>query len=256
MSDAGGIGIPVSGSVRRGQGGGGVIAGDVEGRFGYLRSGRGATSGTETRSFTIKTSFGGVPIIYTIDSQQVSTMLQSLPQIIQRRCISTALRPAVKLAADIIRPMVPVSGGKFKARPFRGPYAKLHALRATLAGRHIPGALRRSILVRVFKPRTAAERGVLTMGVQTRAGWFRGETFYGAFQEFGWKTGSRARLFKAKGRSAGRRKLIQGMRIGRRQIPGIHFMERGARAAEGAVRAVFAQKLAEAVERAVATGAP
>ncbi len=63
------------------------------------------------------------------------------------------------------------------------------------------GALERSIKVRSGRARHGVS---VVVGVGQK--WFTGDQFYGAFQEFGWKTGKR----KSKNR---------------KQVPGEHFME-------------------------------
>lgn len=53
--------------------------------------------------------------------------------------------------------------------------------------------------------------------VETSAGFFQGKTFYGAFQEFGWRVGKRLR----------RRGLVNSLRNRlRKKIPGTHYIKR------------------------------
>ena len=75
--------------------------------------------------------------------------------------------------------------------------------------RRMPGLLRRAIRVRAAKRSRRYIGAVVILG----AGFFKGETFYGAFQELGWKTGKRGSE-------------------NRKQIPGKHFMERAAKEKE------------------------
>lgn len=74
------------------------------------------------------------------------------------------------------------------ARPALRPVlasAKRHAPKAT-------GALAHSLKIRAIK----RSRTRVGAQVQTAAGSFKGETFYGGFQEWGWKQGKRGRLFR------------------------------------------------------------
>jgi HK97 gp10 family phage protein len=86
------------------------------------------------------------------------------------------------------------------------------------------GNLRRAIKVRAAK----RSRKYIGINVTLGKGFFQGDEFYGAFQEFGWKTGKRKSS-------------------NRREVPGKHFFERAARetgkAAGDAVIATIWQKL-------------
>lgn len=65
-------------------------------------------------------------------------------------------------------------------------------------------------LARTIKVRSARRRGGRSaMLVQTGKGFFKGDTFYGAFQEMGWRAGKRS------------------LGSSRREIPGKHFMLEG-----------------------------
>ncbi len=67
------------------------------------------------------------------------------------------------------------------------------------------GAVRRGIRVRAAK----RSRRYIGITVTLGKGFFQGDEFYGAFQEFGWKTGKRKSS-------------------NRRQVPGKHFLQRAA----------------------------
>ena len=84
--------------------------------------------------------------------------------------------------------------------------------------------LKKSLKVRAIKRR----RGSIGVAVQTKDGNFKGETFYGAFQELGWKHGSR-KLGNA-----------------RKQIPGKHYMKRAAESKK--------EEAAQAVADVIAVG--
>jgi HK97 gp10 family phage protein len=82
------------------------------------------------------------------------------------------------------------------------PIAAQVAENAKISHDDIPdtGALAESITVRAGKRR----KGRVSFVVQTRAGDFKGHTFYGGFLEYGWKTGKRRDAF------ARRQKRIAG----------------------------------------------
>ena len=84
-------------------------------------------------------------------------------------------------------------------------------------------ALRKSIRMRALKRR----RSSMGVTVATKDDWFKGDEYYGAFQEFSWKTGSRKQS-----KSGATRK----------QIPGLHFVEDAFKASgNGALRRFLVQ---------------
>ena len=97
------------------------------------------------------------------------------------------------------------------------------------------GALARSLKVRAAQ-RSRTHFGA---GVRIGEGYFKGDTFYGAFQELGWKTGKRG---------SGNR----------RQIPGRRFMRGGLEESKAQVLATVSkmarQKLPMAIMQARAKG--
>lgn len=122
-------------------------------------------------------SAGGPPIDLSIeiDIADVTRRLNELEPKVRKKIIRQAMRPAMKMIRQD---------------------AIARAPRKT-------GQLRKSIKVRAFK-RSRTKIGV---SVTTAKGWFKGEAFYGGFQEWGWKQGKRA------------------LGAGRRHIPGHGFME-------------------------------
>lgn len=88
------------------------------------------------------------------------------------------------------------------------------------------GQLRRSIKVRAMR-RSRVRFGVRVV-TSPGKNLFTGKTFYGAFQEFGWKTGKR-----------GSEK--------RRPVEGKHFLEEAAKQTESRVTADFATFLADEI---------
>lgn len=99
-----------------------------------------------------------VQLVITGD-KQINAMLKELPKSVQRKFVRKAARPAVKAVL---------------------PSVKREAPRSI-------GALVKSLAVRSLRK----SRVRIGLMITTREGWFKGKTFYGAFQEWGWKTGSR-----------------------------------------------------------------
>lgn len=76
------------------------------------------------------------------------------------------------------------------------------------------GALARSIRMRAMKRN---RRGRIGVRVMTSQEWFKGDQYYGAFQEFGWKAGKRL---------AGYRRKSNAVADTRRQIEGKHYVQK------------------------------
>jgi HK97 gp10 family phage protein len=92
------------------------------------------------------------------------------------------------------------------------------------------GALRKSIKMRAMKRN---RRGVVGVYVATGEKFFKGDQFYGGFQEFGWKTGPRrpskeGSKFIEPGRPGALRINQESLKRyrNRRQVLGRHFIER------------------------------
>lgn len=77
---------------------------------------------------------------------------------------------------------------------------------------HKTGSLRQSLRMRALKRN---RRGRVGVRVGTSRQWFKGDEFYGAFQEFGWKSGKRMR----------KSQVDAGIQDNRKQIPGKHYVE-------------------------------
>jgi HK97 gp10 family phage protein len=111
----------------------------------------------------------------------------------------------------------------------RGLRAGAKIVRAD-AQAHAPvdtGLTRKAIKVRSGRGR---KKGLITMGVVIGQGDYRGETFYGAFQEFGWKAGERGSEH-------------------RRQVEGKHFMGHALAEKEGPAKAAIAEVISDGIER-------
>ncbi len=85
------------------------------------------------------------------------------------------------------------------------------------------GALRNSITTDAFRAGRSSA-GVMVM-VSDRAGFFKGDQFYGGFLEFGWTPGKR------------------GARSGGEKVEGLRFMQRGLRASRGRARTRFVKSI-------------
>lgn len=107
---------------------------------------------------------------------------------------------------------LPIKVAKKVARGALRKGAKLVADKGTEYAPIGLGTLASSIQVRGL----GMKRGIITVGAGPGKKWFQGVTFYGAFQEFGWRAGSRKRGDD------------------RPEIPGKHYMERAYRTMAGA----------------------
>jgi HK97 gp10 family phage protein len=123
---------------------------------------------------------------------------------------------------------------------------KLDVLGKTGVKRAMRPALRagQKVITKAAQAAAPVRTGLVQRNIKTRAirrsrkhfgmrtvlgeGFYKGKTFYGAFQEFGWKTGSRKH-----DPSAVSNRYVRSLQ--RRQIPGKHFMEKAAKANARAV---------------------
>lgn len=132
-------------------------------------------------------------IVLTGD-KALNRKLQRLAGPVAKKIVRQAARIAVKPVLSAARNTVPVRSGK----------------------------LRRAIKIRAL-PRSRTRVGVrVTLGDQE----FTGETFYGGFQEWGWKTGKRNSTTAA-----------------RRQIPGRHFLLRAAESQRETALKIYAREI-------------
>lgn len=79
------------------------------------------------------------------------------------------------------------------------------------------------------------KRGEIAINAQIGKGDFKGDTFYGAFQEFGWKSGKR---------------VTKGQTDNRKQIQGKHFMERAGKQGESEAISVIDSTVRQGIEEA------
>jgi HK97 gp10 family phage protein len=88
------------------------------------------------------------------------------------------------------------------------------------------GLTRKAIKVRSGRSR----KNRFSMAVIIGKGNYKGATFYGAFQEFGWETGSRKSP-------------------NRREVPGKHFMRRAMESKRDAAESAILETIADGIER-------
>ena len=114
--------------------------------------------------------------------------LKTLPTRVRNKVVRTALRDGAKIVQAETKSLAPVQ----------------------------TGLLKKSLKVRAMK----RKKGRIGINVQMGAGDYKGETFYGAFVEYGHKLGKRTNGIK--------RAQKKGAAVGdsRPMVPGQHFMER------------------------------
>jgi len=136
-----------------------------------------------------------VATVTIIGAKETIAKLDALDKKVRRKVVSAAMRAGAKVIVARAKANAPVASGKLK----------------------------KAINVRVAKfiGSRKKKRGEIAINAQIGKGNFKGKTFYGAFQEFGWKSG---------------RRVKKGKTDNRRQIQGKHFMETAGK--QGASEAV------------------
>lgn len=145
-----------------------------------------------------------------------------------RAAIRKGTRAGAKIVTARTKALAPVSGSRQTGKK-------------TKKG----GTLRRAIRTR------SAKRSRVFIGSVTRlgAGFFKGETFYGAFQEFGWTPGKR-RIGGVLLAGARRRTGLRDNPNRGKPIEGKHFMERAAKQVGRKAMRVATDIIAREIERA------
>lgn len=112
------------------------------------------------------------------------------------------------------------------------------------------GSLRRSIKVRAIR----RSRKRIGMRITTWSGdnLYQGKQFYAAFQEFGWKTGSRRNTRDAIAKGEGKRLASLANVKARRQVEGSHFMLAAAKSKRAAAVALFKSVIGTHIARVMA----
>lgn len=104
------------------------------------------------------------------------------------------------------------------------------------------GALGRSIKVRAIKRSRSRVGARVTTGKD--ASQFKGKTFYGGFQEYGWQAGRRTRnadlgVSRRKRRTASQTAKANARNAARRRIPGTFFMKKAAQSKKQVALSIY-----------------
>ena len=114
----------------------------------------------------------GLTVQLTLEgAKELDRKLRELPKRLEKKILRTALRAGMRPIHTAAQQNAPVEKGQLK----------------------------RSIKLRAIKRN---RKGFVGVKIETKGGFFRGETFYGAFQEFGFRIGHR--------RLGNQRKFIPG----------------------------------------------
>lgn len=114
------------------------------------------------------------------------------------------------------------------------------------------GRLRKSIKLRAMKRSRTKVGARITTG--TAGSDFQGKTYYGAFQEFGWRVGKRAKeVRRAQNFTLKRKVRAPGESLNtaidnRRQIPGRKYMANAAETKRDQAQAIFRRVVQEEIE--------
>lgn len=128
-------------------------------------------------------------VIQINGDKQVIENLKDLEPRMRRLAITRSMRAALKPVLATARQMAPKKTEK----------------------------LRKNIKLKMWKrsrSKEAKRNPKIGMSIQVGDGWYKGDTFYGAFQEFGWHTGKRTNAIRRR-RGTDTRRWIEGK----------HFME-------------------------------
>ena len=133
-------------------------------------------------------------------AKELARKLDNLPKRVEKKVLRQALRSGMRPIHMAAQAYAPIDTGKLK----------------------------RSIKLRAIKRN---RKGFVGVKITTGSGFFRGEEFYGAFQEFGWRQGPR--------------------RLGnqRRQVPGKHFFLRAANNKKDQAAGIVTQEIASGIIR-------
>jgi HK97 gp10 family phage protein len=137
--------------------------------------------------------------------------LKELPRNLRKRALQTAARTAMKPVLAAARSGLPTASG---------------ALRKAIKSKSWP----------------KNRKGLVGQRVVISDRWFVGDEFYGAFQEFGWKTGKR---------QSSKDKQVKE----RKQILGKHFIEAAFQTKGETAMRTFLTEVPKAIEKVLATEA-
>lgn len=99
------------------------------------------------------------------------------------------------------------------------------------------GAFRKSLTVRATK----RSRKSIGVHVTQRRGMFKGKEFYGGFQEFGWRLGTRKKQYRRKGKTR--------VEDTRKKIPGKWFMRQAGKAKEKQVIEIYELEVEKLIQQ-------
>ena len=179
--------------------------------------------------------------IYLTGDAALNAKLKALTSPVAKRVIKESAKPALKPVLRQSQDLAPVrkegerSGGE--VRP--------------------PGGLRKSLRIKALR-RSRTRYGYR---VTTAVDFFKGHQFYGAFQEFGWKSGAAFKtlatpetqsrvVIRRTGKSYTRTQIIKRTKAdGRKQIEGRRFLKRAAKATQSEALAIYRRLLSESLIR-------
>lgn len=154
-----------------------------------------------------------------------------------RRILRQAFRAGAKMIADKAKQLAP--GGRAKGQKRSKATGRFQKTKGT-------GRLRKAIRVRAAK----RSRRYIYYVARVGAEWFKGETFYAGFQEWGWHAGKRGRSSKEY-RAAAQEARRRGATFrGRRFVKGKFFMKRAAQQTGRAAAAKAISMIRSGIEQA------
>lgn len=155
-------------------------------------------------------------VAFATDAKELTKGLLSLPMKVRKK----VMRPALKAGAKVVLPTALANA----------PVGKTRRLISSI---RIKPAAKASVL----------RKGIVAMSIETGKGapGFTGEGFYGAFQEFGWRSGKRIGRYD--------RWTVRNDRYGG-PIPGVHYLERAFEEKKTQASAVVLRMLKAGLERA------
>lgn len=164
-----------------------------------------------------------VKIVMT-GSEELNAKLAKLTNAQSREAIRKAARPALKPCLQTARRVAPK--GK--------------------------GALRRSIKIRaITRSRTRIGARVTTSASDNL---YSGKTFYGGFQEWGWRSGKRTAnkdlgITEGKRRTTAQKAIAQSRNKARKKIPGLRFLKRSADSTREECMHIYQTSIKEYIEK-------
>lgn len=172
-------------------------------------------------------SAGEISLSFTLTgNKKLDRMFAELPKRMQKKVLREGLRPAAKLVQTQAKANIPSKSGKGSA----------------------------SLKVRAGK-RSRKYPDRVSINVITAAGWFRGETFYMAFDEFGFKLGSRKAytMTRSDGTTYTAHKLGTRYVTQRKQVSAKRWLKNATNQRRAEATALAQRLIAQGVEREAAS---